>query len=70
MNVVFTEHAKEKLSRRKILEEEVYDAIRYPNHIIKKYGKYYFQKRLDRGIIELVCEMTERDLKVITLYWM
>ncbi len=70
MNIMFTDHALSRLERRKILKEEIIEAIRYPDRVIKKYQKYYFQKRLSRGIIEVSCEMTERDIKVITIYWL
>ncbi|MBI4440429.1 DUF4258 domain-containing protein [Candidatus Woesearchaeota archaeon] len=69
MNIIFTDHAEFRLLRRKILKEEVVYAIKYPDNTLKKHGKYFFQKRLDRGIIEVVCETAERDIKVITLYW-
>lgn len=70
MNIVFTDHALSRLERRKILREEVVDAIKHPDKIIKKQQKYYYQKRLNRGTIEISCERTERDIKVITIYWL
>ena len=41
-------------------------AIRNPNKTIKKHGKYYLQKKIDRGIMELPCERTKKHIKVIT----
>ena len=53
MEIVFTNHAKYRIVKRKVLKEEVIDAIKYPDKTIKKHGKYYFQKRLERGTIEV-----------------
>ena len=70
MKVRFTNHAKYRIEKRKILEEEVIEAIKYPDKTIKKHGKYYFQKRLERGTIEISCEKTESIINVITVYWL
>lgn len=69
MKIIFTKHAESRLEKRKILKEEVIDAMTYPDKILKKYGLYYFQKRLDRGIIEVPCEKIGSNIKVITVYW-
>lgn len=69
MNIIFTNHAREKLQRRKISEEEAIEAIHFPNKIEKKHGKYFFQKQLERGTIEVVCERTEKHINIITICW-
>ncbi|MBS3166497.1 DUF4258 domain-containing protein [Candidatus Woesearchaeota archaeon] len=70
MEIIFTIHAELRLKRRKILPEEVMDAVKYPEKTIKKQGKYYYQKKLNRGMIEIVCEKTENSLNIITVYWL
>ena len=70
MKITFTFHAEERLKKRKLLKEEVIEAIEHPDKTIKKHGSYYYQKNLGRGIIEVVCEKTEKSLNVITLYWL
>ena len=70
MEIIFTIHAKYRIEKRKILEQEVIDSIKYPDKTIKKYSKYHFQKKLERGTIEICCEKTERNIKVITVYWL
>ena len=57
------------MTGRRILKQEVIDAIRYPDKTLKKHDKYYFQKSLNRGKIEVVCEKIENNIKVITIYW-
>ena len=69
MKVIFTNHARYRIEKRKILEDEVIDAINYPDKTIKRHNKYYFQKRLNRGTIEVSCEKTESLINVITVYW-
>ena len=69
MKIIFTNHAKYRIEKRKMLEEEVIEAINYPDKTLKKQGKYYFQKRLERGTIEVSCEKTETIINVITVYW-
>lgn len=70
MYIVFTEHAEERLERRKFLKTEIIEAIKFPDKITKKYGKYYYQKTVERGKVEIVCKKTEKHIKVITLYWL
>lgn len=70
MDITFTAHAEWRLTKRKILRGEVLDAIKYPDIILKKYGKYYYQKQLNRGAIEIVCEKIGKSLNIITLYWL
>ena len=70
MEITFTEHALERLEKRKFIKEEVIEAIKFPDKTLKKHEKYYYQKSLERGKVEVVCERTEKDIKVITLYWL
>ncbi len=69
MKIVFSIHLKERLDFRKILEEGVIEAIHFPFRITKMHGKHFYQEKLQRGMIEVCCEVTERDIKVITVYW-
>lgn len=84
MKIIFTNHAKHRIKRREFLREEVVHIIKYPDKIIKKHGLYYYQKRLEKGKVEVVCEKTEmkiflnlnqrlrkreKNLKIITIYW-
>ena len=62
MEITFTIHAELRLGRRKILKEEVIDAIKFSDKIIKKHSKYYYQKKLNRGTIEVVVEKNENNL--------
>ena len=70
MQYVFTVHAEHRIKKRRLTKEEVVDALKYPDKTFKKYDKYYAQKKLDRGTIEVVHEKTEKYIKVITVYWL
>jgi hypothetical protein len=70
MEIIFTSHAEYRTKKRKLLKVEVLDAIKHPDKTIKKHGKYYYQKKLDRGTIEVVVEKTEKNLNVVTIYWL
>lgn len=69
MEIIFTTHADYRIKKRNLTKQEVIDSINYPDKIIKKHGKYYFQKNIKRGTIEVFCERTEKHIKVITVYW-
>jgi len=56
MKIVFTEHAKFRMKRRKITEDEIANAVRYPDKTYKRKGNYYAQKDIGRAKIEIVYE--------------
>lgn len=70
MKIIFTSHAENRIKQRKLSNEDVFETINRPDVTIKKHEKYYFQKKVCQGIIEVVCEKTENNIKVITVYWM
>ncbi len=70
MKITFTFHAELRLKKRKVSKQEIMEAVKSPDKTTKKHGKYYYQKKLDRGTIEIVAEVTEKDLNIITLYWL
>lgn len=69
MKITFTKHSEARIKKRKILKQEVLEAIKQPNRIFKKYQKYYYVKKLNRGKIEVLCDKTENNIKIITVYW-
>ncbi len=69
MKIIFTKHAEYRIKKRNLTKQEVIESINYPNNTFKKHAKYYFNKKLERGIIEICCEKTENNIKVITIYW-
>lgn len=70
MQIIFTKHARQRIAKRKLSEEEIRDAIRYPENVRKRYGEYFFEKQLQRGRIEVCCKRGESYIKIITVYWL
>lgn len=69
MKIVFTEHAKDRMKKRKISEDEVIEVIKYSDNLYKKQNKYYARKNIVRANIEVVYEQ-ENYIKVITIYYL
>jgi hypothetical protein len=70
MKIIFTKHAILRALKRNTTEQKIIESIKNADKTIKKHGKYYYQKRLEIGTIEIVCEMVESVLNVISVYWL
>ena len=70
MEYIFTYHAKFRITKRDLTEEEIIEVIKYADKTLKKHDKYYAQKNMGRGTIEVVYEKTESYIRIITVYWM
>jgi len=68
MQIVYTEHAKERLKKRKITLEEVEFALKNPDKTRKEEGKYIVEKDIGRAKIEVVYEK-DKYIKVVTIYY-
>ncbi|MBS3074984.1 DUF4258 domain-containing protein [Candidatus Pacearchaeota archaeon] len=68
IDIEFTDHIKNRLKKRKIKDEEIINAINNPDKSYKLEGKYYVQKDLGRGKIEIIYEK-DKYIKLITVYW-
>ena len=68
MDIIFTEHVKDRIKKRKITEDEIINTVKYPEKIRKRGGKYYAQKDIGRGKIEVVYEK-DKYINIITVYW-
>ena len=53
MQIIFTEHAKERLNKRRITIEEVELALKSSDKTRKEGGKYIAEKNIGRAKIEL-----------------
>ena len=68
MKIVFTLHAKDRMKKRKISEEEIILTIKNPDKTYKREDKYYSSKNIGRAIIEVVYEK-DKYIKIITFYY-
>ncbi len=69
MEIEFTLHAKEQIKERNLKIDEIINAIKNPDKVDYEYGKYYSQKDVGRGVIEIIYEK-DKYIKVITIYWL
>lgn len=69
MDIILSSHALYRIGRRGLLEDDMILALKYPDKIRKAHGKYFYQKDIGRGTIELCCEHRENNIYVLTLYW-
>jgi len=69
MKIIFTAHAEERIKKRRISKEEILEAIKKPEKITKKRKKFYIQKTISEGKIEVIYEKEENFIKIITVYW-
>jgi len=67
MKIIFTKHAEEQMKERGISKDEVINTLKYSEKILKITDRYYAQKRVSIGIIEVVYTR-EKYIKVITVY--
>ncbi len=68
MEIKFTNHARERLKKRGISEEDVIETVNNAENTNKRGGKYYAQKNIGRGKIEVVYEK-DKYIKIVTIYW-
>ena len=68
MKVVFTKHVVERIKKRRKTEDEIINTIKYSEKTDKREGKYYAQKDIGRGKIEVVYEK-DKYINIITVYW-
>jgi len=69
MNHIFTNHAKDRINKRNLTELEVIESIEHADKILTRQDKYYAQKLIREGKIEVVFEKGENYIKIITVYW-
>ena len=67
MNIIFTKHAKDRMKKRNISEDEVINTIQYPEKTQKIDDIYYVQKNLVRFVLKVVYTR-ENYINVLTLY--
>ena len=70
MDYVFTFHAKKRIRERNLTERDIIEIIKYPEKMLKRHGKYYAVGDLGAGIVVVVFEKTERNINIITVFWL
>jgi len=70
MKVIFSKHAEQRINERAIEKQNVFDALFSSDKLVKRFEKFYAQKKFSKGIIEVVFERKEDHLIIITVYWL
>ncbi len=68
MEIIFTEHVKDRIRKRKISEDEIINTIKYAEKTDKRGSKYFAKKNIERGKIEVVYTR-DKYIKIVTVYW-
>ena len=68
MKIFYTNHAKDKLKRRKIEKIWVEETIKYPDYYIKVKHKHNAIKKLNGRTLKVVY-VKEKHIKIITLFF-
>ncbi len=69
MNIIYTDHAKERMRQRKIYQKDIKDVIRKPNiEILRKDNTTILQSELNRGTLEIICKKSHTTCVIITCY--
>lgn len=67
MGLIFTNHAKERMSERGIKIEDVQEIIDMPDYTIKKDGKVEAYKKINSQNFKIVYENKGKFIKIITV---
>lgn len=67
MHIEFTNHAKDRMKRRSISEDEVINTIKFPEKTEKVGEVYYVQKHIGRFILKVIY-VRENYIKVLSLH--
>lgn len=71
-NLIFTNHALERMKKRSLDSEDVYQAISYPENILKleKFKKKYIKKIRERNIQVVVAPAKQNpEQKLVVSVW-
>jgi Domain of unknown function (DUF4258) len=66
--IIFTEHAKDRLDRRRISEDSVVSAIASPDFVIVRGEESEAHKNIAGNLLKVVYTEKERFIIIITLY--
>ena len=67
MNLIFTNHAKQRMIERDIKLEEVKDAIDYPDYAVSKENIVESYKRINNKNLKVIYSKEGKFIKIITV---
>lgn len=71
MAIIYTKHAQEMLAFRKLKKELVEKCVKNPDQILpaREEKKAYF-KNFGKNFLKLIISEEEKNIVVVTLYWL
>lgn len=71
MVIIFSDHAKRQGIERKIAKKYILDTVKNPQKKIKSFrNRQLLQKQFGGKILEVVTAKEDKDLIIITEYWL
>lgn len=71
MKIIFSDHARDQLTERKILKKHVHETVKNPEKKLKSFrGRELRQKVFDDKILEVVIYQGKEDITIITQYFL
>jgi len=68
--IIFTDHARIRMTERSVSRVQVMHALQTPDRIIEEDNIRIFRKRIEDATLEVVAEIKKREVVIITLYWL
>ncbi len=70
-DLIWTNHALDRLEQRKLPQEIAWTAFRYPDEVLKgkQAGSYEYRKRYQNSLITLIATQNERREWVVLSVW-
>ena len=69
MEMIFTDHAKQRMIERKITISEVKSTVDLPDYTVSKNNKIESHKRIGEKTLKVVYVKMPKFIKIITLMW-
>jgi len=69
MQIEFTKHARRRIIDRKIELVWIYETLKFPDNMQKVGNEYIITRKLNGKTLEIVI-MREKNINIITLYWL
>jgi hypothetical protein len=70
-NLIWTNHALERLEQRRFSQELAWSAFRYPDNVLKGKlpGSYEYQKRYQQSLITLIAKQNDKHEWIVLSCW-
>ena len=67
MEIIFTDHAKQRMIERGIKFNEIKETIELPNYTISKNGKIEAYKKIENKTLRVIYSKEDKYIRIITV---